>query len=441
MRVPGPPSGPGTFVLPIYRGPRIPVTGAVAAEPEAKAGMWETAAAMLTRLRSQGAAIGPALGLLALIAFIAQVGIAVMLPLLPLFATELGAEPFILGLLTSVFAVTNGIGQFGAGVLADRYGSRRFISGGMAVYASMNALIATAATAAWLLAWRALSGFGGGAVIVSERVYLADVTPPHRRAFANGVLSAAASAGMVAGPAFGGAIAAIGGLRAPFVVVALTSAVAFVASLALPRPAVDARQHTTTIEHDAAVDDRPDRYAIVTLLLANLAMLAGYGAFITTYAPLATDRLGWTTVEIGIAFSFFGAGSIFLGPLMAHLADRTSRRAVAMVGPLPVAAFGAALVLGLPMWAVYLVAALAGGGLTAFNASWYALLADVSGTRSRGRVFGIVSAVSNAGIVIGAMSATALWESINVAAGMTAASVAILLALIPIALLRLPSGR
>jgi hypothetical protein len=44
-------------------------------------------------------------------------------------------------------------------------------------------------------------------------------------------------------------------------------------------------------------------------------------------------------------------------------------------------------------------------------------------------------------VTIGAMSATALWETINVAAGMTAASVAILVALIPIALLRLPSGR
>ena len=51
---------------------------------------------MLAQLRGRVDAINPALGLLALIAFVAQVGIAVMLPLLPLFATELGAEPFVL---------------------------------------------------------------------------------------------------------------------------------------------------------------------------------------------------------------------------------------------------------------------------------------------------------------------------------------------------------
>jgi MFS family permease len=391
---------------------------------------------MLTRVRAGAASIGPALGLLALIAFVAQVGIAVMLPLLPLFATELGAEPFVLGLLTSAFAVTNGIGQFGAGMLADRFGSRRLISSGAALYASMNALIATAATALWLVTWRSLSGFGGGAVIVSERVYVAEVAAEDRRAFANGILSSAASAGMVAGPAFGGLIAAIGGLRAPFVVVAVTSSIAFLASLALPRPAPSAA--SGTVAAGSGIADGIDRRGVVTLLLANLAMLAGYGAFITTYAPLATGQFDWSTVEVGIAFSFFGGGSVVLGPPLAHLADRWSRRGMAMIGALPVAAFGAALVVGLPIGAVYVVATLAGAGLTAFNASWYALLADVSGRRSRGRIFGIVSAVSNTGIVIGAMTATALWERIGIAAGMGVGVAATLLALAPMALLRTP---
>jgi MFS transporter, DHA1 family, multidrug resistance protein len=397
---------------------------------------------MISRVRAGTRAVNPALALLAFIAFIAQVGIAVMLPLLPLFATELGATPFVLGLLTSVFAVTNGIGQLGVGLLSDRYGSRRFIAGGLALYASMNALIATAASAVWLVAWRALSGFGGGALIVSERIYLTEITAPERRAFANGILSAAASAGMVAGPAFGGLIAAVGGLRAPFVVVAVTSGIAFAASLALPH--VRARMPVRGDDGEAAPADDPEDAArstggIVALLLTNLAMLAGYGAFITTYAPLATQRLGWSTVEVGIAFSFFGAGSILLGPPLSHLADRTSRKGVAIAGTLPVAAFGMALVIGLPIWAVFAIAVLAGAGLTAFNASWYALLADVSGTRARGRVFGIVSAVSNAGIVIGATTAAQLWERVDIGVAMASGSAAILLALIPLALFRTPA--
>ena len=67
-------------------------------------------------------AVDPALWLLAAIGFISQIGISVMLPLLPLYATELGAPPFVLGLLTSLFAITNAAGQLGAGFLSERFG-------------------------------------------------------------------------------------------------------------------------------------------------------------------------------------------------------------------------------------------------------------------------------------------------------------------------------
>jgi MFS family permease len=160
----------------------------------------------MDRARGTLGTVGAPLAVLASIAFIAQIGIAVMLPLLPLYAVQLGASPFVLGLLTSAFAVTNGLSQLSAGLFLDRWGSRRFISGGLGLYAAANALIATATNALFLVVWRAVSGIGGGVLIIAERVYVAEVTPQPRRAFANGILSAAASAGMVAGPAVGGVV-------------------------------------------------------------------------------------------------------------------------------------------------------------------------------------------------------------------------------------------
>jgi MFS family permease len=372
-----------------------------------------------TRLARVLASIGPALWLLAAIGFISQVGISVMLPLLPLYATELGASPFVLGLLTGAFAVTNAIGQLGSGFLAERWGARRMMGAGLGFYASMNALIATAISAPWLLGWRTLAGFGGGAMIVSERIYLAQVVEPARRAFANGIVSAGQSAGTVLGPVVGGVAASIGGLRAPFVIVAATSAVALIGTLFLPAP----KRTSTDSDVDRAaapVDLRP----LAILLLANLALLASYGGFITTYATLATTRLGWTVVDVGIAFSFFGAGSILLGPWLAHLADRIGRRAIATLAPLALVAVGAALVIGLPQPVIYGIAILAGGGLTAFSASWYALLADSAGPHRMGRVFGIVNAASTIGIVIGSVTAAELWTRIDISAGMLVGVVA-----------------
>lgn len=390
--------------------------------------------ATAARLRGAADSVGPALLVLAFIGFISQVGVALMLPLLPLFARELGAPPFVLGLLTSSFALTNALGQLGTGFVSDRFGSRRMMTAGVGLYAGMNALIATAVSAPWLLAWRSLAGFGGGTMIVAERIYVAEVADPSRRAFANGIVSAAQSAGTVAGPALGGIAAAIGGLRAPFVVVAITSAVALVGTLFLPRPS---RTTDARAEAEGGEIEEPLAFArLATLLAANLALLASYGAFITTYGPLATARLGWSIVEVGITFSFFGAGSIALGPVLSHLADRVGRRQVAMLAPLPISAFGLGLVAGLPQAAIFGLAVLAGAGLTAFSASWYALLAEVAGPRRLARIFGVVSAASTAGIVVGAMAAAELWSRVDVVAGMALAVVTPLLA--GLAMLYLP---
>jgi MFS family permease len=386
-----------------------------------------------SRVSRVAGAIDPALGVLAFIGFISQVGIAVMLPLLPLYATELGAPPRVLGLLTSTFAVTNAVSQLGTGFLTERWGSRRMMTAGVGLYATMNALIATAASAFWLLAWRSIAGFGGGAMIVAERIYVAQVTRPDRRAFANGIISAAQSAGTVAGPAVGSIAAAIGGLRAPFVLVAVTSAIALVGTLFLPSPAAK----STRVSHEADGTHDPIQYgALAALLIANLALLASYGAFITTYATLATSRLAWSVVDVGIAFSALGAGSIVLGPWLAHLGDRVGRRRIALFAPLPITAFGFALVTGLPQIAVFGMAFLAGGGLTAFTASWYALLADTAGERRLERTFGVISAASTGGIVLGALTAAELWSRVDIVAGMVLAGATPLLTSVAMLLFR-----
>ena len=366
-----------------------------------------------TQQPASTSAFDPAIWLLAAIGFVSQIGISVMLPLLPLYATELGAPPIVLGLLTSAFAITNAIGQLGTGFLAERWGARRLMSAGLGLYAAMNALIATAASAGWLLAWRAAAGLGGGAMIVAERIYVVEITAPARRAFANGIISAGQSAGTVMGPVIGGFLAAYWGLRAPFILVAATSLIALVGTFFLrgrPRPMEAAADDGTS----EPIPIRP----LATLLAANLALLATYGGFITTYAAMATTKLDWSTLEVGIAFSFFGAGSIILGPALANLADRVGRRLVATIAPLALVGFGGGLVLGLPQPIVFGLAFLGGGGLTAFSASWYALLADAAGQRRLGRTFGIVNAASNLGIVIGATMAAELWARVGVAAGM-----------------------
>jgi MFS family permease len=93
-------------------------------------------------------------------AFITQVGVSIMLPLLPLYATHLGATPTVLGLLTSSFAILITVGQLGGGYLVERVAPRRLVSIGIGTYAAANVLISTAGAALPLIAFRSLAGLG-----------------------------------------------------------------------------------------------------------------------------------------------------------------------------------------------------------------------------------------------------------------------------------------
>jgi len=390
----------------------------------------EVLPAVLRQLRRLNASILT----LTAINFVSSLGIAIMLPLIPLYAISLGAAPVQLGLLTSAFALANAVAQLGGGLAVDRLGARGLIRGGIATYAGANVLIATATTAPVLIGYRTLAGLGAGVNLISSRLYLAQIADPAHMAFVNGVISAAYSAGQVIGPAFGGIITALANLRLPFLLVGATSGLAFLGALLLRRPNATTPDPAAGPEPEGSIASILNRSALV-LLLAQLCLLAGYGGFITTYAPLATQILGWSTFEVAFAFSSFGLGSIVLGPWLAHLADRTGRRNVAAVSLLPVAFFGAGMVAGLPRLPLYAIMFAAGGGLTAFGGAWFALLAEAAPGARRGRTFGFVNAAANLGTVAGAMVASSLWTAVGLRAAMLSTSVPVVLAGVSLLLL------
>jgi MFS family permease len=362
-------------------------------------------------------------------AFVTQIGISIMLPLLPLYATSLGATPTVLGLLTSSFAILIAVGQLGGGYLVERVAPRRLVSLGIGTYAAANVLISTAGAALPLIAFRSLAGLGSGVNQVSERLYVAQAIDRTRLAFANGVLSAAGSAGSVLGPTVGGLLVGVSNLHVPFLVVSATSALAFVGSLFLPKPpregpgSVATATATTQAPVEPAagaqsVEPTPgSRFAwsgatkiLVLLFLIQTSFQAGFGAFITTYAVFTQQRLGWATTEVGLVFSAFGLGSILLGPVLANLADRRGRRDVAILGSALVLLFPIVFVAELPRPVLYLVSILGGAGVTALEASYFALLADATDGGRRGRAYGWISALSSLGIVVGATGASQLWD-------------------------------
>ena len=135
-------------------------------------------------------------------AFVDMVGFAMVIPLVPFYATEMGANATIVGVLISAFSIAQLLSAPTWGRLSDLYGRRPAVLAGLAVSAVGYVIFAVAGNIWLLFLSRVVQGIGGGTVGVLQ-AYVADASSAEDRAKGLGWLSAATSAGAVVGPAFG----------------------------------------------------------------------------------------------------------------------------------------------------------------------------------------------------------------------------------------------
>lgn len=122
------------------------------------------------------------------------------------------------GILVASFAVTQFLFSPTLGNLSDRFGRRPVLLISLAMMALDYVIMALAGTIWWLLIGRILGGVTS-ATHATASAYVADLSPPDKRAQNFGLISAAFGIGFIIGPALGGLLAGFGP-RAPFVAAA-----------------------------------------------------------------------------------------------------------------------------------------------------------------------------------------------------------------------------
>ena len=94
------------------------------------------------------------------------------------------------------------------GKLADMYGRRRILFFGIIVFLIASLLCGLATTMPELIAYRALQGIGGGAVLPVAHTVVGDIYTPEERARAQGYVATVWAVSGIAGPALGAIIVA-----------------------------------------------------------------------------------------------------------------------------------------------------------------------------------------------------------------------------------------
>jgi multidrug resistance protein len=250
------------------------------------------------------------LTVLMITAFVDMLGLAMVIPLLPFYATKLGASATIVGVLIAAFSIAQLASAPLWGRFSDRYGRRPALLAGLLVSAVAYVIFAYAATLWLLLLSRVVQGLGGGTIGVVQ-AYVADASDPNDRAKSLGWLSAATSFGAVVGPAIGSALIHWG-RHAPGIASAIFCVLVSVFAGIYLR---ESRQEmTATGEHAVkqtsagavwSVIARPKEPAQRLIWIYAIAIGAFYGTA-PTLPLLLADRLPITEGNVGYFVMYLG---------------------------------------------------------------------------------------------------------------------------------------
>jgi DHA1 family tetracycline resistance protein-like MFS transporter len=324
---------------------------------------------------------------------------------------DLGVASKAFGLLVSLYSVMQFVFAPIVGGLSDRFGRRRVILTSLAGAAFSYLASGLAPALWWLFVGRVVAG-ATGASFSAANAYVADVTPPEKRAQAFGLVGAAFGLGFIIGPAVGGAVGDLG-LRLPYLLAAGLNLVNFLYGLfVLPeslrpenrRPFDWRRANPLGSLRNLA------RHPIVLGLTGTLTC-AYMSQWIlqSVWALSCQARFGWSPRVIGMSLMAVGFGAAIVqgGLIRAILPRLGERRTLIMalslgaLGHLGFALAGA----GWEMFALIFPFALAGLTMPAAQA----LITREVGVSEQGELQGSLNSLAGLVAIVGPLLGTYLF--------------------------------
>jgi MFS transporter, DHA1 family, tetracycline resistance protein len=337
-----------------------------------------------------------------------MLAIGMIVPVLaPLVVTFLGGDTAraatVYGLFGTVWAFMQFVASPVLGALSDRYGRRPVILLSNLGLGLDYVVMALAPSLAWLFVGRVLSGVTAASVPTAG-AYIADVTPPERRAAGFGLIGAAFGIGFVLGPAVGGVVGAVDP-RLPFWLAAGLSLLNFLYGLlvlpeSLPpeRRAPFAWRAAHPLGALTFLRTQPILFGLTAVVF--LGRIA-HDVLPSTFVLFAGYRYGWDQRTMGFFLAGVGVSTMIVsGGLVQPIVRRLGERRALLLG----------LACGAAGFSIYAFGSTSGAALVALPimALWglaspaaQALMTRQVAASEQGRLQGAIASITGVGGLIG----------------------------------------
>ncbi|MEN8244461.1 MAG: MFS transporter [Thermodesulfobacteriota bacterium] len=261
---------------------------------------------------------------------VAIIGLGIIWPLIPVYALDMGATGFQLGMIIASFNIARVFANPVSGRLSDRFGRKPFIVAGLFSYALVSILYILATDVSSLIMVRFLHGLTSVLVVPVAMALAADIAPDSHLARYMGSLNMAVMLGLGVGPMLGGIIRDTLGMSAAFFTMGMLALItAGGVILLIPRHPFASKSKAQKAV--APIKELLKHRVVLGLFFLRLFVASGQGS-VYTFLPLLGIDIGISSSQVGIVLGV----NIFLIAVLqracAGIADRRDPRFLIILG-------------------------------------------------------------------------------------------------------------
>jgi DHA1 family bicyclomycin/chloramphenicol resistance-like MFS transporter len=239
--------------------------------------------------------------------FIGPLSLHLFIPAMPEVKEAFGASTGMAQLTMSLAMLSMAFFTVAYGGLSDRFGRKRVLLGGLALFTCGAAACMVAANLPMLLAGRILQGAGAGCGVVLARAIARDVYGQARVAQVIAYLTAAYVLGPMFAPPIGGQLTTLFGWRALFVLASIFGLLVILA-VTFAVPETHAPSAAVPRGVFAGYQSLLRRRRFIGFMLQPGMLSAAFYTQATAASFLAAEHLGADALEIGLWFFAFPIG-------------------------------------------------------------------------------------------------------------------------------------
>lgn len=265
--------------------------------------------------------------------FATTMGAGLVVPLLPVYAHELGAGAFQIGLIFGAFSLTRTIFVPYFGRLADRKGKKPLLTAGLFIYFFLSLLYAASRSVESLILLRLGQGFASAMILPVAQAYVGMITPAQKEGRIMGLFNMSLYGGLSIGPLLGGVLNDLFNIRASFLSMGALTLLAFLLCLLLlPTENRSYKEKSRASKDSFSYMELLRTPSIFSLFAFRACFMTCIGIIWAFLPLLASTKLALSSSAIGVVImtSVFVSG-LFQVP-MGYLADRFSKRALTIAG-------------------------------------------------------------------------------------------------------------